>query len=393
MPEQERIRYLLDKYIEDAATPGELEELKLLLNQASYEQAAKDHLLNLLRDTMPMAVHSDERLQAVLRGMREERQVTIRRHWWAAAAVLLGAAIALWMVTRKTIPPPTVADRQSLQHDRAPGGNVAVLTLADGRTIPLDSAHNGLLAEQGNSSVSKSADGALAYRPLKGARTPAVYNKLSTPRGGQYRLLLPDGSQVWLNAASSISYPTAFTDSVRSVTITGEAYFEIAPNAAMPFLVRVDAAQGQKEVRVLGTHFNVKAYNDENAVTTTLLEGSVQLVDAGEGKTFNAGPILKPGEQAQWRADGSVHLDAHADIDEAVAWKNGLFHFEHADLPAIMRQLARWYDVDVVFRGRIPAARFDGEIPRSSNLTEVFKILQLSNVRFTVEDKKVIVEQ
>lgn len=387
MPIEERIYYLLNKYVEDTASAGELDELNLLLNDKSYEEIAKDHLLSLLRGTVPMAVHSEERLQAVLRVVREGRQVTIRRYWWAVAAVFLGAAVSLWVVTRKTASSPLVADRQSLQHDRAPGGNVAVLTLADGKSITLDSAHNGFLTEQGNVRVTKSADGELAYQQAKGAGRPAVYNRLSTPRGGQYRLLLPDGSQVWLNAASSISYPTAFTGSVRSVMITGEAYFEIAPNASMPFEVLVDAPQGQKEIRVLGTHFNVKAYDDEEVVTTTLLEGSVQLVNTGTGT------ILKPGEQGQWRADGSMHVDAHADIDEAVAWKNGMFHFEQAGLPEIMRQIARWYDVDVEFRGKVPAARFDGEIPRNSKLTEVFKILQLSNVRFTVEDKKVIVEQ
>ena len=387
MPKDERIYYLLNRYVEDSASTEELEELNLLLNDKSYEEAAKDHLLSLLRATVPMAVHSEERLQAVLRVMRGERQVMIRNYWWAVAAIFIGAAVSLWVVTRKTPSSSMVAGRQFLQHDRAPGGNVAVLTLADGKSITLDSVHNGVLAEQGNASVTKAGDGMLAYRQVKGQTTPAVYNKLTTPRGGQYRLLLPDGSQVWLNAASSVSYPTAFTEKVRSVTVTGEVYFEIAPNAAMPFVVRVDAPQGQREIRVLGTHFNVKAYSDEDMVTTTLLEGSVQLVNAG------AGTILKPGEQGQWRPDGSMHVDAHANVDEAVAWKNGMFHFEQADLPEIMRQIARWYDVDVVFRGKVPAARFDGEIPRSSNLTEVFKILQLSNVRFTVEDKKVIVEQ
>jgi ferric-dicitrate binding protein FerR (iron transport regulator) len=390
---KERLYYLLDKVAADSISPGELDELNELLKDQSYDELAEDHLLSLLRATAPMAGHSEERWQAVLRGMREGRQVTIRSRWWAAAAVLIGAVLSVWLLTRKPVAPPVMADRQTLQKDRAPGGNVAILTLGDGKSITLDSARDGVLAEQGNASVTKSGDGVLAYRmdkgaagkgvAEKGAAAAALINRLSTPRGGQYRLLLPDGSQVWLNAASSISYPTAFTDSVRGVTITGEAYFEIAPNASMPFVVKVDARGGQKLIRVLGTHFNVNAYNDEQAVSTTLLEGSVRLESI----------ILKPGEQGQWRPDGSLQVDPRANVEEAVAWKNGMFHFEQADLPEIMRQLARWYDVDVEFRGKTPASRFDGEIPRSSNLTEVFKILQLSNVQFVVEDKKVIVGQ
>ena len=396
MPPEERLSYLFDQYIGDSASAEELEELKSFLNDPSYDETAKNYLLSLLGSTEPMAVGSEARLQAVLRRIKEE-QPTLRRtpepyphrspvirRWWAVAALLMGMAVALWLLVRTKTPEPTVAARKSLVHDRAPGRNVAVLTLADGSSITLDSAHNGVLAQQGAARVTKSGNGELAYQPAKGAGTVAVYNTLTTPRGGQYRLLLPDGSQVWLNAASSISYPTAFTGSERSVTITGEAYFEIAANAAMPFRVHVNAPQGQKDIRVLGTHFNVKAYSDETTVTTTLLEGSVQL--------GNAAP-LKPGEAGQWRADGTMQVNPHANIEEAVAWKNGLFHFEGADVAEVMRQLSRWYDVDVVFKGKLPDAKFEGEIPRNSNLTEVFKILQLSNVHFTVEDKKVIVEQ
>jgi ferric-dicitrate binding protein FerR (iron transport regulator) len=415
MPPEERIYYLFDQYIGDSASAEELEELKLFLNNPSYEETAKNHLLSLLRVTEPMAAASEDRLQAVLRKIKEEeptlrknrdeapgskmtpkpysRQLPFIRRWWAVAALLIGTAVAVWLLIRPKTPAPAVAGQKTLRHDRAPGRNVAKLTLADGSSITLDSAHNGFLTQQGNASITKSGDGSLAYRQAEDGKTVAVYNMLSTPRGGQYRLLLPDGSQVWLNAASSISYPTAFTGEERSVTITGEAYFEIAPNPTMPFHVRVNTPQGQKDIRVLGTHFNVKAYGDETTVTTTLLEGSVQLLDGRQGKSGGAGTILKPGEQGQWRADGTMQVDAHANIEEAVAWKNGLFHFEGADVAEVMRQISRWYDVDVVFKGKLPDAKFEGEITRSSNLTEVFKILQLSNVHFTVEDKKVIVEQ
>jgi len=396
MPPEERLSYLFDKYIGDSASAEELEELKLFLNNPSNDETAKNYLLSLLRNTEPMAVGSEDRLQAVLRKIKEE-QPTLRRipepdshrspvirRWWAVAALLIGAAVTVWLLARPKTSAPPIAARKPLVHDRAPGRNVAVLTLADGSSITLDSAHNGVLAQQGAASVTKSGDGALAYQTTNSEKKIAVYNTLTTPRGGQYRLSLPDGSQVWLNAASSISYPTAFAGSERSVTITGEAYFEIAANAALPFRVHVNAPQGQKDIRVLGTHFNIKAYADETTVTTTLLEGSVELGTA---------TILKPGEAGQWRSDGTMQVDPHANIEEAVAWKNGMFHFEGADVAEVMRQISRWYDVDVVFKGKLPDAKFEGEIPRNSNLTEVFRILQLSNVHFTVEDKKVIVEQ
>jgi ferric-dicitrate binding protein FerR (iron transport regulator) len=196
---------------------------------------------------------------------------------------------------------------------------------------------------------------------------------------------LPDGSEAWLNAASSITYPTAFTGEERRVRITGEVYFEIRPNASMPFKVSIHAPVGEQQVEVLGTHFDVKAYEDENTVTTTLLEGSVRLAAKGSST------ILQPGQQGQLQPDGHLHLDAHADPEAAIAWKNGLFHFEQADIRDVMRQVARWYDVDVVFEGKVPEERFDGEIPRNSNLTEVLKILQISNVHFKVEDRKVMV--
>lgn len=395
MPPEERLSYLFDQYIGDSVSAEELEELRSFLNDPSYDETAKKYLLSLLRSTEPMAVGSEDRLQAVLRKIKDEQPTLKRipepyshrspviRRWWAVAALLIGTAVAVWLLVRPKSFTPSIAGSKPLIHDRAPGRNVAVLTLADGSSITLDSAHNGVLAQQGAASVTKSGDGALAYQAADGAAKIAVYNTLTTPRGGQYRLLLPDGSRVWLNAASSISYPTAFTGSERSVTITGEAYFEITANAAIPFRVHVNTPRGQKDIQVLGTNFNVKAYGDETTVTTTLLQGSVRLDNT----------VLKPGEAGQWRADGTMQVDPHANIEEAVAWKNGMFHFEGADVAEVMRQLSRWYDVDVVFKGKLPDAKFEGEIPRSSNLTEVFRILQLSNVHFTVEDKKVIVEQ
>jgi ferric-dicitrate binding protein FerR (iron transport regulator) len=409
MPQQERLYYLFDKYIADTASADELNELKVLLNDQSYEVIARDRLVNLLRQTEPLPGHSESRWQAILHEIRAEadivhaetstfripakiepsakpsRRIPMARRWWAVAAVFLGGVTALWLLLRPAPAKQVVADRQSLQHDRAPGGNVAKLILSDGSTITLDSAQNGILTQQGNTNITKLNDGRLVYKTLDEKPVAALLNTLSTPRGGQYRLVLPDGSEVWLNASSSITYPTAFTGGERKVSISGEAYFEIRSNASMPFRVFVHAPTGEQTVEVLGTHFDVKAYNDETSVTTTLLEGSVRLTSKG------VATLLQPGQQGQLRTDGLIHLEPHADTEAAIAWKNGLFHFEQTDIRDVMRQIARWYDVEIVFEGKVPEERFDGEIPRNSNLTEVFKILQLSNVHFKVEDRKVTV--
>ncbi len=424
MPATERIYYLFNRCIEETADPAELEELRALLNDISYEGAMMDRLVDLLRETIPLAEHSEARWKAVLRGAGlplltgstelpsttelpsasewssttelpsllvvtsetpalSPRRLPLIRRWWAIAALFIGGLVAVWLLSRTPAAQPAVARLQS--RDRAPGRNIAVLTLADGSRITLDSTHNGVLAQQGNSRVTKLKDGNLIYKTLDEKPAAVVFNTLSTPRGGQYRLLLPDGSQAWLNAASSITYPTAFMGGERKVSVTGEVYLEIEKNPAMPFRVKVATASGQEEVEVLGTHFNVKAYGDEAVVMTTLLEGSVRLVSKGGVE------MLQPGQQGQLRSDGRLYLVDHVDIDEVMAWKNGLFHFEDADISEVMRQIARWYDVEVVFEGKVPVEKFDGEIPRNSNLTEVLKILQLSNVHFKIEDKKVTV--
>jgi len=407
MPDQDRLYYLLDRYIDETASAGELDELKLLLNDQSHETIARDRLVNLLRQTEPLPEHSESRWQAILQEIRAETidgplsvvtadtaaerlvaagRKPLSRRWWSVAAALLIGATALWLLRRQGTEDRPQAATVSPKHDHVPGGNVALLTLSDGSTITLDSAHDGVLAQQGNSNVTKLKSGQLAYKTLDGKPAPAVFNTLTTPRGGQYRLVLPDGSEVWLNAASSITYPTFFSGKERTVRITGEAYFEIAQSAAMPFKVIVNAPIGEQEVEVLGTHFNVKAYHDETAITTTLLEGKVRLNSKGA-----EGVLLSPGQQGTQQADGNIRMNPHADTEAAIAWKNGLFHFEHTDIQEVMRQLARWYNVDVVFEGKITDEKFDGEITRNSNLTEVLKILQLSNVHFKVENNKVTV--
>ena len=277
----------------------------------------------------------------------------------------------------------------SLSKDPLPGSDKAVLTLDDGSTILLDSARTGSLALQGSTRVLKSKDGRLQYEPGAGNRPGQVsYNTLATPKGGQYKLVLPDGSQVWLNAASSIRYPTVFTGTERKVEVAGEAYFEIAKNAAMPFKVLVDhqlKAANPMEITVLGTQFNVNAYSDEETIRTTLLEGSVKVARGA------ASGILKPGQQSRLQENGEMAWIPNADIEKVMAWKNGVFEFGDENLQTILRQVARWYNVEVVYEGAIPSDRFTGRVSRSTSLSGVLKILQLSDIRFKVENNKIIV--
>jgi ferric-dicitrate binding protein FerR (iron transport regulator) len=319
-----------------------------------------------------------------------------RMKWFrvSAAAALIGVlAVGAWFfVLHKSSGQGAIAVQKSAppaQTDVLPGSNKALLTLDDGSIITLDSVKSGNLTRQGSSRVLKSEDGQLKYEQVKGDHAVSMsYNILSTPKGGQYRLVLPDGSLVWLNAASSIRYPTAFSGKERKVEVTGEAYFEITKNASMPFRVLADHHLGDAhpmEIEVLGTHFNVNAYADETAIRTTLLEGSVKVVKG------TAARLLQPGQQSQLQENGEMKWTADADIENVIAWKNGMLEFKDEDLQVVMRQIARWYDVEVVYEGTIPTDGFTGRVSRNTSLAGVLKILKLSDIRITLENKKIIV--
>lgn len=305
----------------------------------------------------------------------------LQRYWWAAACIILLTAGAYYL-SRQT-QQPALANAAPVK-DVAPGGNKAVLTLSDGTEITLDSAGNGVLAQQGNTRITKLNNGQLAYSGSGNTEGKVLYNTMSTPPGGQYQLILPDGTGVWLNAASSISYPTAFTGNERSVTVTGEAYFEVVKNEKMPFRVKA----GNTTIDVLGTHFNINAYKDEASINTTLLEGAVQVTAAQRQQQ------LRPGQQARVPANGtSIQVVDHADISEVMAWKAGFFSFNDADLPTVMRQLSRWYNVEVKYEGNIPQRVFTGEIGRNLTLSQVLKGLTKTRIKYRIENGNRIVIQ
>ena len=317
--------------------------------------------------------------------------------WKVSVAAAILAAIAITgvlLVTRTRsaqASAPAIAQQKRLHPaDILPGGNRAVLTLADGSTINLDSAHTGNLASQGTAKVLKIQEGELKYDAATASGHSTVsYNTLSTPRGGQYKLLLADGTRVWLNAASSIRYPTTFTGPDREVEISGEAYFEIAKNASMPFRVLTTGNPGDNNpmtIDVLGTHFNVNAYTDEPVVRTTLLEG---LVKVSKGKNT---ALLKPGQAAQVRKDGAIQQIQDVDLEAAVAWKDGLFEFNDEELPVILREISRWYAIDIEYAGTVPQDKFTGSVSRNTTLSGVLKILKLSDIQVSVSNNKIIVK-
>jgi hypothetical protein len=300
----------------------------------------------------------------------------------AAAILILMLAGGIYWFTGKSPNNHLVSTQKpAVKNDMAPGKEGAILTLGNGQQIILDSIQNGSIAVQGNSLVMKEPGQLSIRKTNNSAEEEVVYNTMSTPNARQYKLVLADGSAIWLNAASSIRFPATFKGNERRVTLTGEAYFEIAHNKKQPFIVEVNGM----EVKVLGTHFNINSYNDEASTRTTLLEGSIQI------NRNTTSTLLQPGQQARMSKAGKIEIINDADVEEAIAWKEGKFQFNRAEIHTVMRQIARWYDVEVEYRGPV-TSHFGGTISRDVNLLQVLNMLHLTGeVKFNIQDKKIVV--
>lgn len=394
---QSRLEYLFDCYIHQNCSSQEEQELMELLAQSENKSQVQRLLDKVIEDTESETRMPEEAAASILQNILQTDKVPVvaiekkKTLFMSAVRVAAAATVILfisgatyWVIrnqnnTRSTafvVIPNKKVDKI------LPGGNHAILTMADGSTIVLDSVRNGNI-QSGSATISKQG-GMLVYDGLSPAKsqTAVVYNTLTTPPGGQYKLILADGSKVWLNASSSLHFPTAFTGKERNVELTGEAYFEIAKNKEKPFHVNVNGMQ----VEVLGTHFNVNAYADENSIKTSLLEGSVKI------KRGSVSGLLKPGQQGVLKNNSNNIEIKAADMSQAIAWKNGLFQFDGADIKTIMREIGRWYDVEIEYAGKVPDRRFEGKISRDAQLSDVLKILELSNVKFSVQGKKIIVQ-
>ena len=395
LPEQEnRLKVLLRQYAKNNSTELEIKEmfdllmsdeedtvLEAIIYQLKEEQAFDEVSTNLKINWEK--VWNTIRSQIVL-----EHHPTLRINWprfLVAASLLLIINTGIYFLIQENHSQQTAHNSHLKlpENDIQPGGNKAILTLSDGSEIILDSAKNGKLTLQGNTEIVKLKNGQISYNSSQGNNGNQVYNMLTTPVGGTYTLTLPDGTNVWLNSISSIRYPTAFTGKERRVEITGEAYFEVAKNTSMPFKVIVNKGM---EVLVTGTHFNINGYSDNPKIKTTLLEGSVSV------KIGNKSISIQPGQQAQLHADGQLNIVNDVDLDEAVAWKNGYFQFHDTELKDVMREILRWYDIQVEYQGNITDKKYTAEISKNKSLLSILKIFQMSGVDFKLEGKKLIVK-
>ena len=384
---EQRIRYLFDRYFTDSCTESERLEFLQVIREGRQDTVFLTVMQECWDRYAPEGRLPDEAGERVFEQVvRPRRRLGNGRWRWAASAAALLAACFGFLYLFKPKQPVTVPVARTVVHDVGPGGNRAILKLADGSTIVLDSAANGKLAEQGDVKVVKMQDGKLHYESTGQAALPALrYNTVSTPYGGKYQVTLTDGTKVWLNAVSELTFPTAFVGATREVSIKGEAYFEVAPDAAHPFVVKVN----DMKVDVLGTHFNIMAYDDEEAVRTTLLEGSVRVGGGAVSRSLTAG------EQGVWNKKDKLDVLKEVDVEEVMAWKNGLFQYSRTGLPVIMRQIARWYNVQVRYvDSDVTSESFSGSIPCNENVSQVLKLLEMTGtVKFEVIGRTITVRE
>jgi transmembrane sensor len=394
---------LFKKYLENKCSP---EELKLLLKEFNIEDNEE-----LLRVLIIQELQNEQEIRSftagelensltgsfnAIRAKLDSEKINVvapvvplaKRNWFrlAVAAVFVLAVVGVYLLVNQHPVELPVANDQHLTNDILPGGNKAVLTLSNRSDINLENVSNGTIVTEGGTKISKLNDGQLVYNSLNEKPTQVLYNTVTTPRGGQYQLLLADGSKVWLNSASSIRFPVSFNGNERRVEVSGEVYFEVAKNPSMPFKVDVD---GKNEIEVLGTHFNINSYADDGSIKTTLLEGSVKVTSL---KTEES-KLITPGQEAQLNTNGQITINKKADLDKVMAWKNGYFNFDGADTRTVMQFISRWYDVDVGYEGEVPQREFGGDIEKNLKLSQLLKILEKNDLQFRLEGKKLVVLQ
>ncbi|HEY0271702.1 MAG TPA: FecR domain-containing protein [Chitinophaga sp.] len=399
---KDSLQQLFEKYLRDELTQAELLRLRDLV-QAGDPLQLEEAMQGLFQDKpLPFSDRETNRervFRAISRRIDIEEALPppvmtaqrggLRRLWprYAVAAALLAGVLAgawFFLNHHNDRPGRQVHDNIAATRLLPPANATAWLTLADGSRVPLNGANGAPLpAADSNARWRKlQRGGLLDYQDGHAAEDKVGYNTLTTSRGMQYQLILPDGSHVWLNSASAIRYPTAFAGDARTVELAGEAYFEITPNASAPFHVKAH----KMDVEVLGTGFNIMSYADEPTLRTTLFQGSVKVSGAGA-------VLLRPGQQAVWAAGGTLNVQP-ANLEEVAAWRNGKFLFRRRSIDEIMRQISRWYDVEIEYRGPRPDAQFTGGLSRTAEASQLLEILQeTNNVHFQREGKKIIVTQ
>jgi len=375
---REQILSLTEKIVSGTATDEELIQYNRLFASAARQTEWDEHVPG---SEQQIGETIRGRIQAVINKPAPRRTTFPLRKWSIAAsiAILLSGGYYFYKVSQPAVMAPQSV--RFMNDITAPAGNHAVLTLGNGEQILLDSAGNGTLAMQGQVNVSLNANGQVVYN---GADQANIINTISVPAGSKpVAIVLADGTKVWIDAASALTYPAAFTGRDRTVTVNGQAYFEVAANSKQPFHVRntVD----QSTIEVLGTSFNIKAFKADKQIITTLFNGAVAI------STTNARQQLQPGEQAVVNNGGTIHITTDADQRETLAWKEGLFYFKGTTIPAIMAELQRYYDIEVAYEANVND-EFIASIPRDVPVSQLLNLLEMTNlVHFKIEGRKVIV--
>lgn len=400
----ERFHYLVDRYLAKESTPEEFAELFTYLRNPAYDTLLQDRMVaqqNAITAATPQpqadwdAIYNKIKQQtdaadqqSATRPPAPVKRLFMRRIAAAAAILVVAAAGGWWWISQSQQPasPDTqpVARLAPAAQDIAPGTDKATLHLADGSSIVIDQHGRGVITRQGNTVVNQNG-GQLSYQTAQAAGPEAapLINTLKVPAGGKFMLMLPDNSKVWLNANSSLTYAAAFSGPQREVTLSGEAYFEIAHDQQHPFIVKSD----RSEVKVLGTHFNVSAYADDPVHAVTLCEGAVQLT-VGDHRA-----LLKPGEQASFRQQEEKIGIRSIDVEDAIDWKNGYFHFDNAGIEQVMNKIRRWYNIQVVYEGAKPTVKFTGMIARHEKLSRLLELLRTTGgADFEISNNQVIVK-
>lgn len=397
MEREKHIRQLFERFLENRYSHRDFRELREYFNTEGDYDTISALIRQVLADESTHGLEGDaDRIVSTVKhglaakiqdGKAPSRKIGRDGRVWirylAAAMILIFLSIGLvwYFQSRQASEQPQLVSRYG--GDVLPGRDRATITLADGRVIDLDSAAIGFLAEEQGATITKGDDGTVAYQKQDGATDANTFNTIATPRGGQYRIVLPDGSKVWLNAESSLKYPTGFTGNHRAVTLEGEAYFEVSPDTGKPFTVE----SGGQRVEVLGTQFNLHAYPDEQMEVTTLAEGTVSVRNTASGKHLT----VEPGQQV--RNNGNGLSVRKVDVRDYIAWKDNYFQFSGTELPDAIRQLERWYDLEVDYTA-IPRRKLHARINRDRKLSTILlTIEETSGIKFKIEGRRLSVRQ
>ncbi len=401
MAENTSLKYLMSQFASNTCTREEFDQLMVLVGDMEDDEGLTEEMSRYwdkIQFNGSISPEWKERFVILQKESVRREQVAgpavaprrvILRKWIAAAAVVITLAGGYFVQQRNGETIRGKADVVKTKEPAVPvepGRNRALLTLADGSVIGLDTSARGKIATQGGVKIIKGEEGEILYYSDRQKTPEAGFNTIVTPKGGKYCVVLSDGTKVWLNAASSIRFPAGFENGVREVVLTGEAFFEVTKSCGKPFHVRA----GNISVEVLGTKFNINAYREEGRISTTLVQGKIRVSKPADGSS-SQGLLLKPGRQANLADNGTLTVDQSPHIDEVLAWKNGVFNFVNTPVPEILREIARWYDLEIIYDGGTPDKRLTGTFSRNVGLDQLTEMLRYAGINMRIDKKRLLI--